>query len=129
MKIPLFHIDSWQKETDVLLSNFKTVNRNLFYSLTISHVDKPMPLTDACLFIIRNWKDEFRIPKRHWAYFIRCLAHPIIEQQSKLQEEIRSLCAEMLLVDECPAKLTELLSSISKENRFPEWKKLDKENT
>lgn len=129
MKIPLFHIDSWQKETDVLLSNFKTVNRNLFYSLTISHVDKPMPLTDACLFIIRNWKDEFRIPKRHWAYFIRCLAHPIIEQQSKLQEEIRSLCAEMLIVDECPAKLTEWLSSISKENRFPEWKKLDKENT
>ena len=123
MKIPLFHIITWQQEVNELLNNYKFIHRNLMYSLTISHSEQPEPLTEASLFFIRNWKNEFSKPKRFWGYFIRSLAHPIIQEQPKLKEEIRSLCKQMLLTDNCPNQLKAWLTSIDRDNKFPEWKR------
>lgn len=122
MKIPFFHVGVWRNEVDKLLANYKTINRNLFYSLTLSHINDPKVLKEPCLYFIRNWRNEFSRPKKYWGYFIRSLAHPIIQEHLPLQKEIRSLSEEMLNADEYPLVLNKWLISISEENIFPIWK-------
>ncbi|MBL0314737.1 MAG: hypothetical protein IPP69_02795 [Flavobacteriales bacterium] len=63
MKVPLFRLTDWQNEVNKLLNNYKAIHRNLFYSLTFSHMDRPELLREACLYYIGNWKNEFERPK------------------------------------------------------------------
>ena len=125
MKVPLFRLKTWQTEVDKLLQNTQNIHRNLFYSLTLSHINKPDPLEKACLFFIRSWQQEFKRPKKYWGYFIRCLAHPTIKEHPAIQEGIRGLCRKMLLADNCPYDLKVWLKSIKDENNFPEWKRAE----
>jgi hypothetical protein len=122
MKIPLFHIKSWQVEVDKLLQKGPKINRNLFYSLILSHIDKSESFVEVCLFYIRNWKQEFQQPKKYWDYFIQSLAHPKILEKPDLKKEIRQLCRQMLLADNCPFELKAWLRLITEENKFPLWK-------
>ncbi|MBW2738626.1 MAG: hypothetical protein JRE64_07180 [Deltaproteobacteria bacterium] len=122
MKLPLFRIKPWQSEVDTLLQDKCKIHRNLFYSLTLSHIERPEPLGPACLFYIRNWKQEFKQTKKYWGYFIRCLAHPIIVEQSDIKEEISELCSRMLQDPNCPSEIKGWLRSIADENKFPLWK-------
>jgi len=127
MKVPLFRIKLWQTEVDRLLQNVSNIHRNLFFSLTLSHIDKSESLVEACLFYIRNWKQEFQRPKKYWGYFIRSLAHPKIVERPDLKKEIRKLCRQMLLVDNCPSELKAWLRSITEENKFPLWKRSEED--
>jgi len=122
MKVPLFRIKPWQSEVDRLLQNKSKIHRNLFYSLTLSHVEKPVPIAEACLFYVRNWRSEFKRPKKYWGYFIRSLAHPIIVERSNIKEEISQLCSQMLRTHSCPSDLKGWLRSITEEKKFPLWK-------
>ncbi|OFY62220.1 MAG: hypothetical protein A3H98_04465 [Bacteroidetes bacterium RIFCSPLOWO2_02_FULL_36_8] len=128
LKVSLFDISVWQNEVDRLLHNYKIINRNLFYSLTISHIDNSFPLADACIYIIRNWRNEFKHPKKRWGYFIRCLAHPTIQKQTELRAEVLVLCKDMVNASNCPFELQERLNFIANENIFPEWKMSDNAN-
>jgi hypothetical protein len=121
LKISFFNIEIWQREIDRLLASYKTINRNVFYSLTLSHINNATILKDPCLYFVRNWVEEFSRPKKYWGYFIRCLSHPIIHDNMMLQEEIRSLSADMLSTKNCPKELSSWLLSISKNNVYPEW--------
>jgi hypothetical protein len=128
MKVPLFRLIDWQNEVNKLLMNYKTMHRNLFYSLTISHIDNPEPLSEACLYYARNWKNEFSRPKKHWGYLIRSLAHPVIQEKTELKDKIVTMCKEMLLTDNCPNDIKEWLNSISTIRTFPEWKRYEEDN-
>jgi hypothetical protein len=121
LKVPLFDIDVWQDEVDNLLYDYERMPRNIFYSLTLSHRDWPEPLTEACLYLIRTWKQEFSRPKKHWAYLVRSLACPEIQQQPELRNEIRDLCTQMYQAPNCPVKLLKWLRRISEDDWFPEW--------
>ncbi len=125
MKIPLFHLNAWAKEVDKLLGDFRFINRNLFNSLILSHLDKPNAVAEACLYFIRNWEHEFNRPKKYWGYFAQSLAHPILQEQPNLRKEIRTLCTKMLLSGNCPEKLIPLVNNISKENNFPKWLEIE----
>lgn len=122
MKVPLFEIKPWQAEVDRILRKGLYIHRNLFYSLTLSHINKPDPLADLCLLLIRNWLPEFMRQQRYWGYFIRSLAHPIIISQFAVKKEICQLCRQMLLAHSCPSELKGWLKSIVEENQFPLWK-------
>lgn len=121
MQVPLLHIQIWQQEANFLLRNYRKIDSDLFYKLTLSLDDKPELLTEACLYFIRNWKKEFNKSKRFWGYFIRSLAHPTIQEQPKLKIEILSLCKEMLIDFNHPEKLDQWLLAITNENKFPKW--------
>ena len=105
MKVPLFRIKQWQEEVSKVLQNERKIHRNLFYSLTLSHIERPTLLAQACLFYVRNWKQEFNQPKKYWGYFIRSLSHPSIEEQPDIKEEIRELCSQMLHTPNCPPEI------------------------
>ncbi|MCK5127301.1 MAG: hypothetical protein KAR42_13685 [candidate division Zixibacteria bacterium] len=121
MKVPLFRIKSWQSEVDGILQDKSKIYRNLFYSITRSHIEKPAPVADACLYYVRNWRSEFSRPKEHWMYFVRSLAHPSIVERSNVKEEMSQLCSQMLRAHNCPAKLESWLRFITEEDRFPLW--------
>jgi hypothetical protein len=121
LKVPLFDIDVWQDEVDDLLYHYKNTHRNIFYSLTLSHRDWPEPLADACLYYIRNWRVEFSRPKKHWAYLVRSLACPEIQEEPALRNEVRNLCTQMFEAPNCPVKLLKWLRRISEDDWFPEW--------
>jgi len=121
MKVPLFRLTSWQNEVNKLLKNYRSIHRNLFYSLTISHIGNPEPVSEACLNYIENWKNEFSRPKKHWGYFIRSLAHPVIQEKAK--EKTMTMCREMLSTEICPTEIKEWLNSISAKGKFPEWQR------
>jgi hypothetical protein len=128
MKVPLFRLQSWRNEVNRQLSNYRTIHRNLFYSLTLSHIDCPGVLENACIYFIKNWKSEFERPKIKWGYFIRCLAHPKIQEQPKLREEVRSLCRNMLNAIKAPKEIKDWLNSIVLNDIFPQWNSAEKED-
>ncbi len=121
MKVPLFRIEVWQSEVDRILRNKNTINRRLFGSLTHSHIKRPNPLAGMCLLFLRNWNDEFNRPRKHWEYFERSLAHPVIVENSKIKEEIKHLCNRMLNASNCPSNLNNCIKKVVENDTFPLW--------
>lgn len=121
MKVPLFRINIWRTEVEEILLAYKRMNRNLFYSLSLSHTSCPEKLVDHALYFIRNWKGEFARPKKHWAYFVRCLAHPIISEQFSMRQEVAALCRNMLSADGCPKAVRHWCISITDKDEYPQW--------
>jgi hypothetical protein len=79
-----------------------------------------------CLGILRNWQFELRIEQKHQAYFIRCLAHPAIQQNHKLQSEVIAICKTILNDKSQPPLMIKdgtrnWLQNIAENNLFPKW--------
>ena len=122
MKVPLFRVRLWQDEVKRALLTGVHIHRNLLFSLTKSHINNPDPLSDTCLLIIKNWAQEFKAKRKFWGYFIRSLAHPIIQREPELLSEIRQLCLQMFIADNCPSQIKSFVQSIAEGNEFPLWK-------
>jgi len=121
LKIPLFRIKIWRQEVELLLRKPKYINRSVFYSITISHINRPEILANACLFFIRNWKGEFSRERKYWGYFIRCLAHPSIVENLKQRQEVRHICREILASGAYPFEVGDWLELVAVEDDFPVW--------
>jgi hypothetical protein len=136
LKIPLFDIPQWLQSTEHSIRNWNKlnsknhqrpwINRNALNSITISYKKKPELLEGMCLGMIRNWRFELLIQQKHQSYFIRCLAHPAIQRNRKLRQEIIAICKE-ILHDHTQLQLilnegTRFwLENIVENNKFPEW--------
>ena len=136
LKIPLFHIPQWVERSKHHIYNWRQLNsknpevpqisRNTLYSITIGYGEKPELIEAMCLGLIRNWQFELRIKQKHQGYFIRSLAHPAIQQDNKLRQEIIAICKEILHCVTQPPLIINVgtriwLEDIVERNQFPEW--------
>ena len=136
LKFPLFYVPQWLKETENCIRNWQKPNfknpdrpwisRNAINSITVSYKKKPELLKNMCLGIVRNWQFELQIQQPHQAYFIRCLAHPAIQQNPKLRNEVIAICQIILYNNnQLPLMIKDgtliWLKNIAENNQFPEW--------
>jgi hypothetical protein len=136
LKFPLFYVPQWLKETENCIRNWQkpnfknpdrpSINRNAINSITFSYKKKPELLKDMCLGIVRNWQFELQIEQKHQAYFIRCLAHPAIQQNPKFRTEVSKICQTILKDNRQPPLMIKdgtriWLQHIVENNQFPEW--------
>jgi uncharacterized protein YfaT (DUF1175 family) len=118
-------VRNWHK-TNLKAPDRPWIYRNCLSSITLSYAKKPEAIQAMCIGLLRNWWFELNIAQKHQAYFIRCLAHPAIQQDSRLQQEVTEICAEILRHHARePLHIHEgtrvWLENIVERGQFPEW--------
>jgi len=131
LKIPLFNIPVWVKETEYLISNWNYqigYKRNYLFSL-LNHSYKEFPekLNKMSIGIIHNWEKELTAKNKHKAYFTRCLAKIDVSAGNISKEEVVNICKEICDFHEkkpliLTPNLEEWIKKISASGEFPQWR-------
>jgi len=131
LKIPLFNIPTWVKETEYLISHWNYQigykRNNLFSLLNHSYKEFPEKLNKMSIGIIRNWKRDLSAKTKHKAYFTRCLANIDFSSDKILKAEVIKICKEIYdFHEKKPLLLTpnldEWLKKIATTGEFPKWR-------
>jgi hypothetical protein len=129
LKIPLFNIPMWVKETKYLIDNWESqtgFRRNYLYSITISYEKFPDKLIKMSIGIIRNWENELSVKTKHKAYFTRSLANINVDGNENLRKEAIQICRDIETHHlKSPLNLTPDLEiwikKIATTGEFPVW--------
>jgi hypothetical protein len=129
LKIPLFNIPIWMKETEYIISNWRRytgVKRNYLMAISYSYNKAPDKLKEISIGIIKNWRHELSSNFKHKAYFTRFLANINVCGNEALKKEVIEICREIYDAHrKKPLQLTKDLENwifkIATLGEFPIW--------